>query len=88
MVDRKDVHTMKRERSQVEMILEALQSGARLTHLDAISRFGCARLAARIADIRALGHDVKTRMIATTNGAHIAEYWIEPPQDPQGRLNL
>ena len=79
---------MKREQTQVDMILAALQSGARITHLDAIHRFGCSRLAARISDIRKLGHDVKTRMVATSAGAHIAEYWLEPPSEPQGRLNL
>lgn len=80
---------MKRERSQVDMILEALQSGARLTPIDALNRFGCFRLGARIWQIRnEMGIDVKSKMVQTSDGASVAEYWIEPPQDPQGRLNL
>jgi hypothetical protein len=72
---------MKREASQRNMILEALQAGEHLTAIDALSRFGCFRLGARIWEIRnELGIDVKMKLVETTGGAHVAEYWIEPQQ--------
>jgi predicted amidohydrolase len=60
--------------SQTEVILAALRGGERLTQLDAISRFGCTRLAARIHELREQGYAVQTRTIKTRTGKRIAEY--------------
>jgi hypothetical protein len=79
---------MKREASQRNMILEALQAGEHLTAIDALSRFGCFRLGARIWEIRnELGYDVKMKLVETSNGAHVAEYWIET-QPQQTRMAI
>ncbi len=64
--------------SQNSEILNALQHGDKLTPLDALTRFGCMRLSARIYDLREKGHDVKVRMKQirrTTHGVvEVAEY--------------
>ena len=41
-------------------ILEWLTNGHTLTPLEALKRFGCLRLSARIHDLRAAGHDIIT----------------------------
>ena len=67
--------------SQSDRILHALEQGDRLTPLDALSRFGCIRLAARIFDLRRGGHDIQERLVPveTRNGtAEVAEYRLAP----------
>lgn len=56
-------------KTQSEMILEYLQSGRTLTQLEALNRFGCARLASRIHELREDGHNIATRSI-TVDRAH------------------
>ena len=46
-------------KTQTQVILEALQSGKRVTPLDAIAMCGCMRLAARIHELRQAGHVIK-----------------------------
>jgi hypothetical protein len=48
---------------QTQQILEALQNGESLTPIDALNRFGCFRLGARILDLKKLGYDIKTDMV-------------------------
>ena len=56
-------------------ILKALKDGARLTPMDALKRFGCFRLGARIADLHKAGHDIKTRIVHK-DGKNFAEYYL------------
>tara|TARA_R110000823_G_scaffold130004_1_gene257766 strand:- start:228 stop:467 length:240 start_codon:yes stop_codon:yes gene_type:complete len=44
--------------TQTEAILAHLQAGESITPIDALRDYGCFRLAARIKDLRAAGHDV------------------------------
>ena len=60
--------------SQTNQILEALEAGYRITPLDALNRFGCFRLGARIYDLRRAGHAISKRMVKTASGKRIAEY--------------
>ena len=62
--------------NQTDQILEALQRGQVLTPLDALDRFGCFRLAARIADLRLQGHVIQSERRDLPNGKHIAAYWM------------
>lgn len=64
---------MKRKQTQSEMILAALSKGARLTALDALKRFRCFRLAARIRDLRKAGHAIQSRQV---KGQPYHVYWI------------
>jgi hypothetical protein len=65
--------------SQNAAILQALRRGDSITALEAIERFGSARLAARIADIRAMGHDVKTAW-EKQGGKRFARYYLNTPR--------
>ncbi len=44
-----------------------------ITPLEALNRYGCFRLAARIKDLRAQGHDIRTETVRT-NGKAYAQY--------------
>ena len=61
--------------SQNARILEALKAGARITPLDALNRFGCLRLSARIADLKEKGHKIKNEW-RIENGKRFAEYHL------------
>ena len=49
--------------SQSEQILEYLQAGNVLTPLEALRKFNCLRLGARIYDLRQLGYQINSRLI-------------------------
>ena len=59
--------------SQSNKILEHLQKGNTLTHMEALNLFGCFRLGARVYELKRLGHDIKSRMVKA-NGKHFSEY--------------
>jgi hypothetical protein len=60
--------------TQTQQILEALQAGQQLTALDALNKFGCFRLAARIAELRTAGYKVTREQRKLDNGKHVAVY--------------
>jgi hypothetical protein len=62
--------------SQEDMTLEALQKGE-LTAIDALKKFGCFRLAARIYRLRQAGHKIEKRMQRLNNGKNIAVYSLK-----------
>jgi hypothetical protein len=62
--------------SQAGLILRHLQSGATLTALDALDLFGCNRLAARVADLKGKGYNVKSRWLTLANGKRVSEYYL------------
>jgi hypothetical protein len=53
--------------TQTQRILIYLQSGKQLTAIDALKKFGCFRLAARIADLRKNGHTIWTNYVQKDN---------------------
>ena len=59
--------------SQSNLILRALRQGEEVTALDALGRWGCFRLAARVQELRLAGHPIltETRLV---NGKRIARY--------------
>jgi len=58
---------------QTEKILTYLSKGKGITPIEALNKFGCFRLAARIADLRKNGHLIFTDSI-TKNGKTFASY--------------
>lgn len=54
-------------KSQCDRLLEALRRGESVTQLDAWMRFGISRLAARIFDLRAEGHDIPSESVEVQN---------------------
>ena len=49
-----------------------------ITALEALRECGSLRLAARIADLRFMGHDIESRMV-TINGKRVARYTLRTP---------
>lgn len=50
-------------RTQGDKILAHLNRGQPITPMTALSRYGCLRLAARIAELKQRGHDIRTHMV-------------------------
>lgn len=46
----------------------------------ALTEVGCMRLAARIAELRADGHDIRNVGWTTPNGKHVARYCLREPR--------
>lgn len=68
-------------KSQTTLILEALQNGDKLTPIEALERFGCFRLCARIWEIKAMGFDVKKETIDVgDDGKKVACYYMKQKQ--------
>lgn len=65
------------ENSQCADILACMQDGHSLTALEALERFGCLRLAARIHDLEALGHTFEVETVER-NGKRYARYTLVP----------
>lgn len=53
--------------TQTEKILAYMRDYGSITPLDALAEFGCMRLAARIADIRATGIPITSTMESSKN---------------------
>lgn len=63
---------------QTTAILRHLRAGHELTPIEAFERFGCLRLAARIADLRRDGYAIETR-IEKGRGKRWASYRLCAP---------
>jgi hypothetical protein len=62
--------------SQTTQIANYLNKGRKLTAIDALNKFGCFRLAARIADLRNDGMNIKTTIVKLKNKKKIAQYSV------------
>ena len=49
--------------SQSKQILNYLKKGYSLSPLEALNKFGCFRLAARIYDLRCAGHEIEVERV-------------------------
>ena len=63
--------------SQTKQIANYLNKGKKLTPIDALTKFGCFRLAARIADLRASGMNIVTNKLKLDNTRQVAQYSIK-----------
>ena len=63
--------------SQIQQIANYLNKGKKLTPIDALNKFGCFRLAARIADLRNEGMNIVTNTIKLENKKQIAQYSVK-----------
>ena len=61
--------------TQNEQILDYLKSGKSITPLEALEKFGCFRLSARIFNLREDGYNIITKNI-TNDGKTFAEYHL------------
>jgi hypothetical protein len=62
--------------SQTTQIAKYLNKGRKLTPIDALNKFGCFRLAARIADLRNDGMNIKTTIVKLKNKKQVAQYSV------------
>jgi len=62
--------------SQSSEILAALQRGETLTRMDCLTRFGCAKAPARIAELRQAGWPIDTEMVEA-DGKRFAQWRID-----------
>jgi len=62
--------------SQSARILAYLKKGNSLTPYDALKRFGCFRLGARIWSLKRDGHPIQSRLVEV-QGKRVASYSIE-----------
>ena len=69
----KEMHSKPSQRGS---ILIYLQAGNAITDIEALRLFQCRRLAARILELKRMGHHIKSRMITLMSGKRVAEYWI------------
>jgi hypothetical protein len=60
-------------KTQKQQILSYLEKGKAITPLQALNKFGCFRLAARIADLRNDGLNIATKNV-TKDGKTFASY--------------
>lgn len=68
--------------TQSSNILEYLQTGKTLTPLEALDKFGCLRLGARIHDLKKIGCDITRDLVQTPSGKRVAQYGITAPPLP------
>lgn len=66
--------------SQNEMIRKYLENGNTITPLEALKRFNCFRLGARIHNLKAMGLAIHSRLV-NSDGKRFSEYSLEPSED-------
>ena len=60
-------------KSQNQQIQAYLEKGKKITPIDALNKFGCFRLSARISDLRGKGLNIATKFV-TKDGKTFASY--------------
>ena len=73
--------------SQLKMIKHYLESGGRLTPLDALDKFQCMRLASVIHQLRSDGVKVVTKTVKTGQKS-FAEYYIKNPVGNKNQMSI
>lgn len=66
----------KTSRSQADLILEWMKEGNSITPLEALNRFKCFRLGARIADIKKKGYIVYSEFVTTNSEKKVKRYHL------------
>lgn len=66
-----------REGTQHRILLAAMQRGERLRPLEAALKYQVMALSQRIGELKRSGWPVKSKLVETPSGKHIAEYWME-----------
>jgi hypothetical protein len=61
-------------KTQSDAILAHLSRGLPITPLEALDRFGCFRLGARIWDLRKQGWKINATLLKLSNGKRVAQY--------------
>lgn len=72
--------------TQNKQIFEWLKNGNRVNQLMSYDQFGCTRLAARIYDLKQMGHTIGKYTIVTPNKKQYAEYYLEKEREVNGAV--
>lgn len=67
---------METGKAQNAVIRNHLESGNRITAIEALNFYQCMRLASRICDLRHEGLNIQKRTKMLKNGKRIAEYYL------------
>lgn len=62
--------------TQNEAILSHLRNGNKITPIEALDKFGCFRLGARIHNLKQDGEEIKSRLVVHGK-KRFSEYWLE-----------
>lgn len=65
--------------TQTAQILAHLKTGRSITPIDALNKYGCFRLGARIYDLKQDGHNIYREMVQTDSGKRVASYTLVQP---------
>jgi len=64
--------------SQKQAILTYLKKGNSISPLEALNKFGCFRLGARMHELKKQGYNILSEIVTDiTTGKRYAEYWIK-----------
>lgn len=74
--------------NQTDAILLMLENGETVTPLDCLKLAGCFRLAARINELRKLGHKIETVPVRTVTGKCVAGYRLKRIVERNGQILL
>ena len=66
-------------KTQTQNILAHLQLGNSITPIEALNKFGCLRLGARVHDLKRLGYHIDTKIKSVGDHKHVAEYSLVNP---------
>jgi hypothetical protein len=61
---------------QQDAILAYLRQGNSITPLEALSRFSCFRLGARIFELKKQGYDIRSELVRGDNNKHFSRYHL------------
>ena len=64
-------------KSQRKKILSHLEKGKTITPLEALHKFGCLRLGARIYELRKEGYEIDSKPYKTKSGKYVSMYWLK-----------
>ncbi len=73
--------------SQNKQIKHYLESGGKLTPIDALDKFGCFRLAAVVHNLREEGLEVETKIIKNGQKS-FAQYYLKNPTGNKDQYKL
>lgn len=63
--------------NQNRRVLDFLRLHGSITPMQALKKFGCYRLGARIHELRSQGHCITSTLIKTSNDKHVCRYTLE-----------
>ncbi|WP_425248701.1 helix-turn-helix domain-containing protein [Chelonobacter oris] len=81
--NKKQSQSQSQSQSQNKRILAFLQNGGRITSLEALNKFGCLRLSARILDLRNDGYQIYSK---TVKDPHTGKRFIQTGQNWSGEV--